>query len=208
MGTTERREREKLRRREDILSVARTVFFDKGFRHTTIDDIARAAELSRGTVYLYFDGKEEIYATVLEEGMDTLFALTAERHDAQTDPLTQLLSAHDAFVRFHDDFPHLYNVLTLDKLQIEDALPDVLRARLSSKLNAHAAHLASILTRGMAEGVFRPMNAERGAFLQMGMAMGFMQMQDKCVLGSDAFADRTASREAMHDMVAMSVLAR
>ena len=50
------------------------MFFSKGLRDTTIDDIARAAELARGTIYLYFESKEEIYATVLEEGMDMLDA--------------------------------------------------------------------------------------------------------------------------------------
>src|SRR3569833_4164114 len=97
MGTTERREREKQRRRDDILNTARTLFLDKGFRDTTIDDIARSAELARGTIYLYFENKEEIYATILEEGLDILDNLVRSAHAENVDALTNLLAGHDAF---------------------------------------------------------------------------------------------------------------
>lgn len=65
MGLEERRKKERLARRNQILRAARKLFFDKGFKTITIDHIARKAELSKGAVYLYFKSKEEIYIQVL-----------------------------------------------------------------------------------------------------------------------------------------------
>ena len=208
MGTLERREREKQRRREDILTTARTLFFDKGFRDTTIDDIARAAELARGTIYLYFETKEEIYASVLEEGLGILQRLLEEAYDPEMDPLTNLLSGHDAFMRFHDEYPHYYNVMTLDKMQIADLIPTTLKDRLDAKTAAMAQWLADLLARGIQEGVFRPMPVLEVAYLQMGIAMGFAQMLDKCGADAESLRDRAHAREVMHDLIATGVVAR
>jgi len=64
MGIKERKEREKERRRQQITVAAKKVFSDKGFNRATMDDIANEAELSPGTLYLYFKNKEELYASL------------------------------------------------------------------------------------------------------------------------------------------------
>jgi AcrR family transcriptional regulator len=61
MGTQERREREKEERRNSILDAAEKVFFSKGVREATVEEIAQVAELSKGTLYLYFNSKEAMY---------------------------------------------------------------------------------------------------------------------------------------------------
>ncbi|MBW1642247.1 MAG: TetR/AcrR family transcriptional regulator [Deltaproteobacteria bacterium] len=59
-----RKEREKERRRQQILVSAKRVFSEKGFSKATMEDIATDAELSPGTLYLYFKNKEELYASL------------------------------------------------------------------------------------------------------------------------------------------------
>ena len=59
MGIQERKEREKERRRQQIMVAAKRVFSNKGFNKATMEDIAQEAELSPGTLYLYFKNKEE-----------------------------------------------------------------------------------------------------------------------------------------------------
>lgn len=60
MSITSRRQRERQERRDSILEAAETVFAEKGFDHATMDDIAHAAELSKGTLYLYFKSKDDL----------------------------------------------------------------------------------------------------------------------------------------------------
>jgi AcrR family transcriptional regulator len=71
MGVAARREREKLHRRNTILEAARHLFFEKGYR-TTMDEIADKAELSKGTIYLYFQSKDELYVSIIVEGFRVL----------------------------------------------------------------------------------------------------------------------------------------
>ena len=62
MGIQERKEREFQRREDEILSAALTLFVREDWQAVTIDEIAQAAEIGKGTVYKHFPSKEEIYA--------------------------------------------------------------------------------------------------------------------------------------------------
>lgn len=65
-------------RRQEIVDVAAGLFARYGFRKTSMDDIARAAKLSRQGLYLYFSNKEEVFKAVVEHlGNVTLAALRA-----------------------------------------------------------------------------------------------------------------------------------
>lgn len=69
MGIPERKEREREQRRSAIVDAAEKVFFGKGVDTATMDEIADEAELSKGTLYLYFKSKTELYLAVCEKGM-------------------------------------------------------------------------------------------------------------------------------------------
>lgn len=59
-------------RRSEILGAARTVCAARGYRDMTVDDIAQAAGMAKGTVYLYFRSKAEIYWAIVEEILGAL----------------------------------------------------------------------------------------------------------------------------------------
>jgi len=64
MGIQERKERERGRRRQQIMIAAKRVFYTKGFAKVTMEDIASEAELSPGTLYLYFKNKDDLCASL------------------------------------------------------------------------------------------------------------------------------------------------
>ena len=66
MGIQERKEREKERRRQQIMVAAKRVFSEKGFNKATMEDIAQEAELSPGTLYLYFKNKDALVAEIVQ----------------------------------------------------------------------------------------------------------------------------------------------
>jgi AcrR family transcriptional regulator len=70
MGVKERKEREKKRRANEILEAARQLFETKGFLNTTLQDVAREAEISVGLIYRYFDSKEDIFASLALKGAE------------------------------------------------------------------------------------------------------------------------------------------
>ena len=72
-----RKKKESLARfnRENIMQSARTLFETNGIEKTTVDDIAKEADCSKSTLYVYFKSKEEILQTILLEEMQQLLAM-------------------------------------------------------------------------------------------------------------------------------------
>ncbi|MCD6280355.1 MAG: helix-turn-helix transcriptional regulator, partial [Deltaproteobacteria bacterium] len=60
-------------RKNQILGAARELLADNGIAGTSMNQIAERAELSVGTVYIYFKNKEDLYASLQEEGLDLLY---------------------------------------------------------------------------------------------------------------------------------------
>ncbi len=58
--------------RGNILEAARTLFEEKGAAQTTMDDIAKRADYSKSTIYVYFKSKDEIYFHIVRESMELL----------------------------------------------------------------------------------------------------------------------------------------
>jgi AcrR family transcriptional regulator len=72
MGKKDRKEREKQRRRNQIIDAAERIIFSKGLEQATMDEIAEEAELGKGTLYLYFKNKMELYLAITQRGSDLL----------------------------------------------------------------------------------------------------------------------------------------
>src|SRR5579872_7099552 len=80
-------------KRRQIIDGARAVFLAQGFDAASMNDIARAAGVSKGTLYVYFKHKEELFEAIVEEECGTqaegIFELDAGNHDVES-VLTQL----------------------------------------------------------------------------------------------------------------------
>ena len=111
MGTHERRAREKEQRRRDILDAARQCFWQQGYIHATIPQIARAAELAPGTLYLYFPSKSALYVELLVEGYDVLIPRLRERVDERDGPEAQIEALIDGFFDFARERPEYFNII-------------------------------------------------------------------------------------------------
>jgi AcrR family transcriptional regulator len=92
-----RRERKMLRRRQEILDAARTLFKAKSYDDVTMDDIAEEADLSRATLYNHFDSKENIY---LQIGIQYLVNL----RERQMKFITSTTSGLDQTITLSEDF--------------------------------------------------------------------------------------------------------
>ena len=60
-------------KRSQIIEGARRVFIDKGFEAASMNDITREAGVSKGTIYVYFANKEELFEALIEEERGTIF---------------------------------------------------------------------------------------------------------------------------------------
>jgi len=113
MGTLERRLREKNQRKKSILEVAGRLFKTKGFFNTTIEEIAREAELSVGTVYLYYKSKEELYVSMVFEAMDIFGEHLQKILNEPLKPSQKIRKVWDFFYIFKLNYPFYFNILLL-----------------------------------------------------------------------------------------------
>ena len=83
-----------LQKKKFILETARKVFMEKGYKRVTMKDIVEACDISRGGLYLYFNGTDEIFLEVLKmesEEADDLFGDSIKEDATVTDILTLFL---------------------------------------------------------------------------------------------------------------------
>ena len=104
MDNAARRERRKHERRDAILEAAARVFGEKGAHAATMDDVAIAAEVSKGTVYLYFPSKDDLFLALAHRPLDAVLARFDELKDDDVDGLTllrRLIAVHHETTHSH-----------------------------------------------------------------------------------------------------------
>jgi len=157
LGLEERRKRERENRKNVILKAARKLFFEKGFRQVTVENIARKAEFSKGSIYLYFNSKEEIYSQILLKDIDKL-------HDRVADILQDPSSASEALIRVAEiyvDFflndRELFRILMNFMLRNNDMnLPEDMNNHIIRTMNRTISIIEQVFKYGIDKGEFPP----------------------------------------------------
>jgi AcrR family transcriptional regulator len=94
-------------RRDELLAIAAELFASKGFRNTTVRDIADAAGILSGSLYHHFDSKESMVDEILRTFQDELFGKYDEILASDTDPRSKLEQAvrvsFDAIDQHHSE---------------------------------------------------------------------------------------------------------
>ena len=111
MGLLERREKEKDSRKKLILKSARTLFFARGFKNVTVDRIAKFSELGKGSIYLYFNSKEEIYAQILLNDIDKFHQQAFSLFQKNTTAHNSLFEFSYFYADFFLNDPELFRIL-------------------------------------------------------------------------------------------------
>jgi AcrR family transcriptional regulator len=95
----------------EVLQAARRIFARLGYSASTVEDIAREADMAKGTIYLYFKSKEEVFTAVLAHDVESLTDRTIENMSAVEtfgDRLMVFLNLRLAYLRDNQDFVRIY----------------------------------------------------------------------------------------------------
>ncbi len=156
MGTAERKEREKQHRREEILAAAENVFFAKGFLKATMDDIAKEAELSKGTLYLYFKSKDDLHIEISRKAMIILKEQTTAASEGGGSSIEKLQRMGWAAIRFGENHPkHMQAILTMDEIQKESISIDAGGVKEMLFKGSTVGTVLQIIEEGIAKGDIR-----------------------------------------------------
>jgi TetR/AcrR family transcriptional regulator len=111
MGIAERKEREKEHRKEDIIDAAQKVFFEKGLLTATMDEIAVTAELAKGTLYLYYKSKEDLYLAVMMRGLKILYEMFEKVIDSPKPTTEKLMELGEAYTAYYEQNKNYFRML-------------------------------------------------------------------------------------------------
>jgi AcrR family transcriptional regulator len=161
---TARWRRRKDERPAEILEAALAVFAERGYSATRMDDIARRAGVTKGTIYLYFESKEAVFQSLVSESIgSTIGVMTVAAESfagSAADLLRMVLRGIGTFIRESDR-------VVLPKIFIAEAgnFPALAEFYRREVVDRGLALLTSIIARGIAQGEFRAVEPEHTARL-------------------------------------------
>ena len=146
-------------RPQQILDAALLVFGEQGLAGARLDDIARRAGLAKGTIYLYFANKEELFREVIRQTIITRLERRAAEF-AAADPNIDAEAQLRGYMAEWWTFLCTPAFRTVYRLVVGELprFPDLFRFYLDEVVTRSNALLGSVLLRGIARGEFRPMD--------------------------------------------------
>lgn len=189
------------RRRHEVIGAARRLFFERGYRGTTIQQIADEAGYSKRTVYLDYVNKDELFITLCAEGGELLLS------ELRTIPTASLTVEEcvqrylDIYIRFSRErseyFRMIFNQSTPDI--IANCSPG-LRERVAEVEKACLQVIVELFERGISERLIVPMKPWDAAGIFVGTSTGI-------ILLSMAGSQTVFTQETLETLVAKAIWA-
>ena len=155
MGIYERKQREKERRRQEIIAAARKVFSAKGFNSATMEEIASEAELSPGTLYLYFKNKEELHTSLSIEILAYLGKEITKVVEQEISVEQKIEKFRDVFINVYDyDSSILINLFHLQSGETLKNLSDEVMAELKKYSSLAHGAIIDVVREGIEKEIF------------------------------------------------------
>jgi len=157
MGITERKEREKLHRKEEILNAAEKVFFEKGLAVSTMDEIAERAELSKGTLYLYYKSKEDLYMAIICRGHQILLKMFQEAAATGESSIKLLENLGQAYFTFYKRYHDYFRMFSFsENTQLHSQVSEEMKNSCAESGQCLGGVVESVIQKGIEDGSFRP----------------------------------------------------
>jgi AcrR family transcriptional regulator len=172
-------------RRREILDAARKVFGRKGFAESIVDDIATEAGVAKGTIYIYFSSKKDIYSSLLQNDMEILKDETLKRIDAASTLRQKIVEFALARLENAETNREFFRIMDTQSGNLSFT-----RSQYRSWLQAPVEHLAKAIEAAAKSGKVNPVSSERTAWAVADLSRGAINRR---LLGT---TDDTLAQEA------------
>jgi AcrR family transcriptional regulator len=172
-------------RRREILDAARKVFARKGFAESIVDDIAAEAGVAKGTIYIYFASKKDIYNSLLQNDMEALKIEMLGRMDAAPTLRQKIVEFALARLENAETNRELFRIMDTQSGNLSFT-----RSQYRGWLQAPVEHLAKAIEAAAKTGEVKSVPAERTAWAVADLSRGAIIRR---LLGS---TDATLAQEA------------
>ena len=155
MGIIERKEREKEARRSQILDATERIFQSKGIQQATMDDIAKDAELAKGTIYLYYRNKEELQVGIMLRALEMMNEGFEKAIEKENLGIKKIMAIGDAYWGFAAEHPFHFGMMCNADFPMRDQISDELISEMDEKKNWVWRLLVGTIEEAKAEGTVK-----------------------------------------------------
>jgi AcrR family transcriptional regulator len=170
----ERKAQDRQARRRKIQDAARTVFAQRGYAGSSIEQIARASQLSVGAIYLYFRSKEDLYVSLIEDALN-LFDVEFSQLNHTADIALRLPKAWALLIAWASrdaEGPRVLRLLSQPGVRTQ--LSDEVASVVGAQLDKLQQHVAGFIADGVAAGIYRDAQPASFATLVWSMFLGVL----------------------------------
>jgi AcrR family transcriptional regulator len=153
------RQRRKDARPLELLDAALALFVEKGFASTRAEEVAQRAGVSKGTLYLYYPSKEELFKAVIVRSLTSRIADTAQQvqaWDGAMAPLLESLLVQWWQQTYASPAAGVFKILVAEMRNF----PEIAEYYVQQVIEPGSALIGSIIARGIASGEFRAVDVE------------------------------------------------
>ncbi len=143
-----RRERNKLAKHTKLLAAARRLFAKKGFAATTTAEIAAQADVATGTLFLYFESKEDLLVAIFREAMDEAAAEAFASLPRRGRLLDELVHVYGQLIAFHERDTELARAFVKELLFVNESQRASVNDFIASLTRGTAARIEAAKQRG------------------------------------------------------------
>jgi TetR/AcrR family fatty acid metabolism transcriptional regulator len=137
---------------ERILQAATKIFAQKGFFGAKISEIAREAGVGDGTIYLYFQNKDDILISIFEEKMQLVLENMVQEISQEKGPVEKLKRFAQVHLRLIEENKDMAELIQVELRQSSKFMKDYQNKKFAQYLDI----IADVLKEGQAQGIFKP----------------------------------------------------
>lgn len=155
--------------------------FERGFHRATVDDVAGRAEVSKGTVYLYFESKETLLAHLLLEGLNELIEKLEQAYAEEVSlPADERLKRlGQAYFRFFQGDPHYFRYLmAADRGQFRETVASEVYQEVLEASVEGLDWAVKAVEQGIRDGQFVCCNVRQAAATLLATLNGVLQLME------------------------------
>jgi AcrR family transcriptional regulator len=163
------------------LDAAKELFFERGYRDTTIEMITERAGVSTGAFYLYFKSKEEIYMTLYADGIDIFHRMARQAISwPGMSALARLSAVAHAYFRFYKEHTEYFEILAFIHMY-ETKLKErtEMSALLDEKAIALLKMIEGVIKEGIERGELTPRDTWKTTNVLWGMMDGLVMLAER-----------------------------
>ena len=155
---------EQAAKRERILAAALKLFAHEPYQSVTMDRVAEAAGVAKGTLYLYFPSKDALYLGVLSDGLDTAYRTYQNSADPRLPVAERLRRSIEVMVEFYDQRRDFLQFFATVEPRLAEARNRIIEASRERGFN----FCASLIEEGIRTGVFTRIDPRLATFTIQG----------------------------------------